>query len=661
MTRLPGKGLPELRDAIARTVKKLPISQPEFCVDVGWAATYDDLFAGKLEQGGEGSVLLRALKVGRCIVTGRGGGGKTQMLHRLMRTASQDGIVTILVDLKNWTKPDYGLWKECIASDISAGTSLLLERFSQPTIDAIGLDYLPPSTKKLLIVDGLNEIMAPVGQEILLALNEIAGSQIGLSVLIADRLTRRDLPSPSRWALATVLPLSKDVIVQHCGNDALKLPGADSLKTPYFLDSAIRKGRISESASEAHRRFLRDHAGLQDSELDRVAAAAYRLYQEAGTRTFPAKSLADSVGDELAKRLLESGVVVSAEQSGEAQFAHHLLHDYLAARHVARMAQKDWTRPVLQTISFDGASFDTISMALSQLTEVDADAFLRSLYDWNPYAAAYALTDTREMVQGPSVEMQQVIFAMLAEKRFDIVDPTRQRATDALAIIRAPAAEEIKASTAMPQLLATVERMKSDKAWFKEWAALFVSPPDSPMEDSTIKRIREPDSIYGWTVANVARRVRLSEQQLHDLRAWLADESPVIRWRIAHVLGAHPSDANARALEELLRGDDDVDVKYGAIRSLVEVAAKTEDEQVRQAVRAFLVGIAPVLVPQKKVKDELRRALLLVKGCAPRSWWSLIAAVAKSAYMAEDDPTEREAWILYVDVASARYATRLES
>jgi hypothetical protein len=655
MTLAPGQGLPELLQAIAGTVERLQFSRPEFRLDIGWAPTYDSLFSGNLEKAGEDSVLDTALRKGRCIVTGRGGGGKTQMLHRLMRAAFGREIVAVLVDLKNWTKRDYGDWSEWTASDVGAGASFLLERFSQPAVDALALDYLPPSTRKLLIVDGLNEIAAPVGHEVLLALDQIASTQIGLSILVADRLTRRSLPSPLRWALATVLPLSKEVIAEHCGDGALASPEADSLKTPYFLDAAIRKEEVTESPSETHRRFMRDHGGLQDPELDRVAAAAYRLYYEAGTRTFPAKLLADLVGEDLAKQLRQSGTVVSAEQSGEAQFAHHLLHDYLAARHVAAMPSQGWSREVLQTISFDGASFDTISMVLSQLHEDAADAFLRSLYDWNPYAAAYALTDTSEMALGPSVEMQQVIFAMLAEKRFDIVEPTKQRATDALAIIHASSAEELKASTTMTELLATVGRMKSEKDWFKKWAALFVSPPEGQLADGDLECIREADSIYGWTVANVARRVRLTDQQLQVLRGWLADERPVVRWRIAHILGSHPSDANASALKQLLRSDGDSDVKYGAVRSLVEMAAKAEDEQVRQGIAAFLAESAPVLVLQKKVKEELKRALLLVCDRAPPSWWGLVAAVAKSVYAAEDDPAEREAWRRYVDLASARY------
>ncbi len=656
MTRIPGEGLPELNKSVEQAMKQLRFSTPEFRLTIGWASTYDDLFAGSIEMTEEDSVLDVALKKGRCIVTGRGGGGKTQMLHRIMRTASERGVVAVLVDLKDWTKPDYSTWTDWTKSDIGSGASFLLERFSQPRVDALSLDYLPPSTQKLLIVDGLNEIIAPVGQQILLALDEFAGDQIGLSVLVADRLTRRSLPSPTRWALATVLPIAMEIIVQYCSEDVLRSSSADSLATPYFLDAAIQKQTVAERPSETHRRFLHDHGGLEDAELDTVAGAAYRLYQDSGTRTFPVRLLIDMVGDELTARLLQNGVLVPVDQGVGAQFAHHLLHDYLAARHVSTLAPDAWTRDLLRTISFDGGSFDTISLVLSLLTKEKADAFLRRLYDWNPYAAAYALSDMDDSSSGPSLEMQRVIFAMLAEKRFDIVEPTRQRATDALAIINARSAAEIKTSKTMRELSAALGAAKSDEAWFDDWVSLYTRASELQVSDADLERIRHEDSIVGWTVANVARRMQLSDVQLTSLRSWLLEDGAVVRWRIAHVLGAHPSIESAVALAELLGNDVDSDVKYGAVRSLVETAARTKNDELRSSVVKLLTEIAPTLISQKKVKDELKRALCVVPGEAPESWFEVVAAVCKSVYVAEDEPTEREGWRRYIEAAAVRYS-----
>lgn len=650
MTKSPSQGLQALQDAVQATVKKLEFSEPEFEVTVGWATSYDDLFAGNLRQTAEAVVLDRALRVGRCVVSGRGGGGKTQMLHRLMRSASYQGVICVLVNLKDWTKLDYQSWNEWTSSDIGAGAAFLLERFSQPKVDALALDYLPPTVKKLLVVDGLNEVMAPVGQRILQALDEFAGDQVGLSVLVADRLTRRSFASPSRWALASVLPLAPEVVAQHYNG-----PKNDSLSTPYFLDAAISKQSVGDTPSQIHQRFLVNHGGLAAGELDTLAAAAYGLYAETGTRTFPFADLVAKTGQDLANRLVQTGVIVKVAHADDSQFAHHLLHDYLSARSVAGLPYEDWTPAVLRTISFDGSSFDTISMVLAQLGHQQADKFLRCLYDWNLYAAAYALADLTDDAGGPSEEMQQVIFAMLAEKRFDLVTPTRQRAADALAIAQTKAAAKIRASGSLPDLLDALREAESREQWFSEWVRLFTCSPNQRIDDEDLERIQQEDSIQGWTVANVARRTQLSDGQMKDLRSWVNHKSPVVRWRIVHVLGAHPSTKNMQAVAELLRGDKDADVRYGAVRSMVEIAARTTASDLRSGVVRVLLDLTAKLVAEKKVKEELKRALQIEPAEAPKDWSDFIAQVTRKLYVAEGSPDEREAWRRYLDLVQARY------
>ena len=657
MTRSPGQGLPELREQVIRVVEGLPRKDPAFSIEIGWASTYDALFAGEVDKAREESVLEVAMKKGRCIVAGRGGAGKTQMLHRLMVLAARADVIAVLIDLKNWTKDDYGAWDEWTHSSIVDGVSFLLERFAQPNVDALGLDYLPPSTKKLLVVDGLNEIIAPIGQKILLALDDFVGRQIGLSILVVDRLTRRSLPSPSRWAFATPLPISDEIIAKHCGDDAVSSARSDSLRSPYFLDAAIREDEVTKSPSETHRRFLLDHGGLQDLEIVRVAEAAFGLYMEARTRTFSKDSLIAKIGVELADRLLQTGVVVESDDG--VQFVHHLVHDYLAAYHVASLDEREWTPGLLQVISFDGASFDTISMVLSQLRESAADLFLRSLYDWNLYAAAYALSDADETA-GPSYEMRLIIYAMLAEKRFDIFEPTRQRAGDALAITHSSAASEIKASRTLSDLLDAVARTKSEKNWFAEWVTLFRHAPGSDLSDQDLEHIRDDSSIDGWTVANVARRSVLTGEQLARLRGWLGETRSVVRWRIAHVLGAYASIENAQILLKLLREDTDSNVRYGAVRSLVEQAARATNDALRSDVRDLLVNVMPVLQTEQKLKEELRRALLVVPEQTPRSWWNVIAPISKRGFETENDLDGQEAWRRFIDVAAARYAPQDE-
>ena len=79
----------------------------------------------------------------------------------------------------------------------------------------------------------------------------------------------------------------------------------------------------------------------------------------------------------------------------DASFRHHLIHDYLAALHMAQ-DRSTWTPGGFDTITLTASSFDPLAMVLEQLPDpADADLFLRRIYDWNFYGAAYALATCR--------------------------------------------------------------------------------------------------------------------------------------------------------------------------------------------------------------------------------------------------------------------------
>jgi hypothetical protein len=168
----------------------------------------------------------------------------------------------------------------------------------------------------------------------------------------------------------------------------------------------------------------------------------------------------ESVGHEISDTLLAAAVVEKlADKFG--YFSHHLIHDYLAAKHVAALSPDNWTRDTLNAISFDRSSFDVVALVFGLLDASQSDVFLRRLYDWDLYAAGYALAESDKEGGGAAAEMKTVIFAMLAEKRFDIIRATQERASDALLIARTPDAipfrdanslEEVIAATAMCSL-----------------------------------------------------------------------------------------------------------------------------------------------------------------------------------------------------------------
>ena len=285
-------------------------------------------------------------------------------------------------------------WKEWTSSEIGDAADFLVRRFGGIGLGAIDLDRLSPDVPKILLVDGLNEITSPVGAQILHLLDELVRDQINLSVLVADRLIRRELPNPARWSIGTLLPLSQDEVRRHLGEKVDVKPGG-ILTSPFFLDAALRYRVEGHRRSQTSERFLILHGGVDELHLDRVAAAAFDAYQRSRSRVFDRAVFAGLAG-EAATTALERSNTLMPPESGRRYFAHHILHDYLAARYFAQRPVEEWTAQALSELSFDASSFDAVELVFEQLDEERADLFLQQLYDWNLYAAGYALAQARD-------------------------------------------------------------------------------------------------------------------------------------------------------------------------------------------------------------------------------------------------------------------------
>jgi hypothetical protein len=653
MQKTPEQQLRFLKAAVTRELGSLPLSDPPFQLEIGWASDYDSLFRGGFKVTSESEVLAYALRQGRVVLVGRGGGGKTQLLFRLMRASAQHDILPVLIDLKNWRQSDYQEWNETVAKDVAYGAAFLIERFARPRTSAIELDWIPPTTAKVLLVDGLNEIAAGIGAQVLRSLDEFVGDQILTSVVVADRLVRRELSAPSKWALGLVLPLSPSLIARYGGASLSQQANAAPLDLPFFLNAAIHNEDVSASGARTHERFLRSHANLTEQALDAAASAAFQAYLDK-SRSFSTRQFRAIAGEGVTDRLQSSGALILAD-NGEAHFSHHLLHDFLASRHMAGKPREFWTSDNLNAISLDGSSFDPLALVFEQLDQRKADDFLRCLYDWNLYAAGYALGSVSTDAVPCSAEMQIVIFAMLAEKRFDLVEATRQRATDALLLIRLPGVKPFKDAVSLQQVMDAVATINSQVAWFMNWQALFTRPPNENLTDDHVQTLLVDDSVIGWTMANVARRMTLTERQLELLRNALQDASATQRWRIVHLLGAFPSNSNSDALLQSLDHDPDGSVRYGAARSLAELACRG-DVQLRSRIVQAIKDRVDDLRAQPKVRDELARALVITLDAAPAGWSDTVTEIGRTFFQRAEAPESRDRWRRYIADAEIRYS-----
>ena len=107
-------------------------------------------------------------------------------------------------------------------------------------------------------------------------------------------------------------------------------------------------------------------------------------------------------------------------------------------------------------------------MVLEMVEASSADDFVRKVYDWNPYAASYALSATVSSKRRVSEEMEHVIAAMLAERLWDVVRPTAIRAGDALALLGSEKALRYLKARTIEDVLAEVNVIKSKTDWFRK-------------------------------------------------------------------------------------------------------------------------------------------------------------------------------------------------
>jgi hypothetical protein len=128
--------------------------------------------------------------------------------------------------------------------------------------------------------------------------------------------------------------------------------------------------------------------------------------------------------------------------------------------------------------------------------------------------------------------------------------------------------------------------------------------------------------------------------QLQAVRsALLGDERSVVRWRAAHALG---SQLATESVPSLLDATEDADalVRYGAVRSLVDLAAR--HEALRGTILSALKDEAERLVADPKPALELERALQRVD--ATPEWITAITPLVEELWAKAPSIERREHW-----------------
>lgn len=613
-------------------------------LSVARCADYSALLRGEHADALTHQALLSLAKQrGRILLSGRGGSGKSTLMRRLVVDGAAAGATVVLVDLSRWDHAASEGWK-ARRDGARDAIDFLLRRFGAGETDVANLDFLPARQEKLLVIDGLNETPGSIADDILSACDQIASLIINCSVIVSDRLVRRRTNGDERWFFAMPLDVDIEEARKLLDVDALPAGAQRLLDSPYFVDKAM-KGALKNSPLATIRDFVESHGKLDAEGMDVAAEGAFAAYRDDESRSFGPARFPGERGAGVADTLRQGGVLVGLPD-GRVAFNHHWVHDYLAARYLAAHPEL-WNfenrHRSLDALTFKGNSFDAVAFALEELQDEAKDDFLRAVYDWNPYAAGYALAEVEEIAPANiSRALRTIILAMLAEKKFDRHYRSARKALDALELFTDDAAVAMRSAASREALIEIVAGEPDHSELFATWKTLFTLPSGLAATDATIDAVEEDDSIIGWTAANVLKRLSLTAGQGERLVRVAYNGRPVIRWRACHVMGSATIDSFREALLDRVTNDEDENVRYGAMRSLVELGSHSPELAAR-----LVEDLEPRLeeiAHSPRVMTELKNAVFLAKGCAPENWSMEISRLFYARADVATDPAEMEAW-----------------
>jgi nucleoside phosphorylase len=549
----------------------------------------------------------------RAVILAPAGAGKSALLRRLARDVGVDPL-PVHVDLKRWAPADGDALLEL---DARAQNREAMDVLLAVEPGDIGIDTVQTVVelqRVFVMVDGLNEVDRPdVADRIIDVLNHYVRSNPGATALVTDR--SRAPRYTESWACVWLNPLGEDVVSSQL--DSRHGPGTYAARSsedqpllalPFFLALAMA-GATPElgSRADALRRFFIEQVGVDEGQLAALSDAALDVYRYERSRSFAADAMLKRLGGEVWTKLTAANVI-----SGDGQrrrFEHQLFHDYLSSIALLAAGAGAWTHELLDAVTFHTNSIDPLTLALAQASGADqGDALLRALEDWNwrvtMRAMAAVETEGRLAISQP---LRIALLANLAEKRFDPVAASARDADGLLGRFPDDVASAMLAAERPGGLASVVAGLpaRDPPRWYEEWRTLFMR--DQQLVRDSVREIAHRDGLHGWTAANVLRRFALSADQDRELRVLyesrLDDQdarSASIRWRAIHALGRAESGEVVDLLLAAAANDPYPWARYGAVRALMEIAAR--EASLRDAV---LVGLRPLVVgldPRQRIQ-----------------------------------------------------------
>jgi nucleoside phosphorylase len=547
----------------------------------------------------------------RWILLAPAGAGKTELLKRTARDVGLDPL-PVLIDLKRWT---LGETDALLKLDPRTNNKAAIDVLLSVASGDIGIGTLQSAVERqqvLLTVDGLNEVDPDVANRIVDTVNHYVRLNGNASALLTDRA--HSARYTDAWKPVLLNPLGDAVVSSqldsHFGSGTYAARSEEEralLAVPFFLTLAL-EGTTPElgSRADALRQFFINQVRLSQYQLDDAAMAALDVYRHNRSRSFTAEIMKKRLGDEVWTRLTDANVI--SRSGEERRFEHQLFHDFLASVALLAADRREWTHELLDAVTFHTSSIDPLTFALAQTKGAEqGDALLRALEDWNWGVTVRVMTAVeRERQLDVSPALRIALLANLAEKRFDPIAADAREAQDLFEKFQDPEAVAMRNAKNPIELAQTVAAMPVHdlQDWYEDWRTLFTR--QEQFIKGTISELVHRDVLHGWTAANVVRRFPLTEDQekeLRDLYESRPDEDPrsaSIRWRTIHAMGCAKSPDVVGLLLNAAASDPYSWARYGAIRGLIEIAAR--EVTLRDSVLGGLRQLLPTFDARERIQ-----------------------------------------------------------
>lgn len=565
----------------------------------------------------------------RLLLSGAAGRGKTVLLSSIARNLrTEDNTTVVFLNLMSWDAEDSKSLQRLRESGASVEQALdvvLRASIADTTHDKLA-QLAEERNQVYFLVDGLNEVGdEDVAKSILTVVNDFKREYPDVVHAIATTRSVENDFVASRWDDVELCALTADQVQSQLDSqfgegtyDGLSNREREMLTTPFFLDLVLDfEDPHVDSKSDALRAFFQEE-GLEftEEELNRLSEAALQMYRENETLSIPTESLVDAVGDQIHRRLVDGGILQEPSE-GEVSFMHQILQDYLAAHYLSENPEV-WDDTTFKQVTMESASFDALSLTLEQIESEDqGDLFLKLVYDWTWPATVQCLRDNWPPGESFSRELADAMLFTIGEKLFDRKRDSRHQLKEMLETFPGERAERLVSAENMNQVLRQLRQVNGESNWFEQWRAVYETGPGETVTDDRIACLTDEDPVIGWTTANALRRARLTPADLRQVRTYLnhaewrdteGEVSNTVAWRCVHVLGVYPTENNRNLVCSVVTGADDKWLQYGAVRSLLEMCARTSEESFQTAVFEHLESHAeelPLLV-QKEIASTLR-------------------------------------------------------